>query len=373
MESNKDEALRCVSLAQEAISSGNKDSALRFIRLARRLNRNLDVEKLLDSCENLNSHADDGPAGGKFNHLEGTRVGDGTKGSDNGAGSSTRGYGEEHMELVGRIKRSSDYYEILGLERSCSEEEVKRSYRKLSLKVHPDKNKRSRYDLSGTVEDNGYGNGGQYQYGFRRMTRRRRTAQDLFDEDLDPDEIFKVFFGQEDLFRSSRVYRARAATMAQPSEGSVFNGLSFLLILQLLPFLIIVLLACLPSMEQEYSLVRNHMYHVARTTEKHAVEFFVKTAQFDSSRGGSGVEICPHPTAISCKSSVSHDRPESTCISLESWEPWHLLIMISRNVSACKGSGPSLAPGLPRHATRKLARSEDQHMVQEDGHVSVIL
>ncbi|KAI4378931.1 hypothetical protein MLD38_016348 [Melastoma candidum] len=304
MESNKDEALRCVSLAQEAISSGNKDRALRFIRLAKRLNRNLDIGQLLDSCENLNSHGDYGTAGGKFDSLGETRVQDGTKVSDEGAGGSTRGYGEEHLELIGRIKRVSDYYEILGLERSCSEEEVKRSYRKLSLKVHPDKNKapgseeafkkvsrafkclsdaelRRQYDLSGaTVEDNGYGNGGQYQYGVRRTTRRRRTAQDLFDEDFDPDEIFKAFFGQEDAFRSSRVYRTR---VAPPNEGSVFSGFSLLLILQLLPFLIIVLLAYLPSMEQEYSLVRNHMYHVTRTTEKHAVEFFVKTAQFDSS------------------------------------------------------------------------------------------
>ncbi len=40
-----------------------------------------------------------------------------------------------------RLKMGKDYYKILGIERNATDDEIKKAYRKMALKFHPDKNK----------------------------------------------------------------------------------------------------------------------------------------------------------------------------------------------------------------------------------------
>ncbi|KAK7289928.1 hypothetical protein RIF29_03968 [Crotalaria pallida] len=293
MDGNKDEALRCLRIAEEAIATGNRDRALKFIRIAKRLNHNLPVDSLLNQCHRLDSPSSSATATAR------------AKTPTNEGSNHVRNYTQENVQLIREIKGKSDYYAILGVERRCSVEEIRKAYRKISLKVHPDKNKapgsedafkkvskafkclsddssRRQYDQTGLVDEFEYN---QQNYTNARHRRRRATTtHDFFEDEFDPDEIFRAFFGHSNVFDRNRVYRPRGTTASynnrQESQGG--SGINIMLLIQLLPFLIILLLAYLPFSEPNYSLQKNYSYQIPKTTEEHGVQFFVKSQGFDA-------------------------------------------------------------------------------------------
>lgn len=150
---------------------------------------------------------------------------------------------------------AKDYYKILGVARNATKEEIKKRYRELAHKFHPDKGgdeqkfkevneayqvlsddrKRAQYDQFGRVFDGSGVGGGTYQGGFEWGSQSSWPGGFRFDfgdggggfADFDFSDIFEDFFGGMGPMRTrSRERRGRdiRVDLEIPFEESILGG-----------------------------------------------------------------------------------------------------------------------------------------------------
>ncbi|KAL6088583.1 hypothetical protein STEG23_001817 [Scotinomys teguina] len=211
MEGNRDEAEKCVQIAREALSAGNRDKAQRFLQKAEKLY--LPAARTVPCTALLEIIMKNGSAAGNSTHCR-KPPGSGDQSKPTCAKDSTASSGEggkvytkDQVDGVLSINKCKNYYEVLGVTKDAGDEDLKKAYRKLALKFHPDKNhapgatdafkkignayavlsnpeKRKQYDLTGSEEQScNHQNNGRFNF--------HRGCE----ADITPEDLFNIFFG----------------------------------------------------------------------------------------------------------------------------------------------------------------------------------
>lgn len=205
---NKDEAFKCLAIAKKNLAKGDGERARHFGEKAKTLFPCPEVDTFLRSLDAT------GPNTTRSGSKPSTQPAAASSSTPSSSSAPRNGNTATpaQREMVSRIRAAKgDFYRVLGVERSADDDDIKKAYRKLALKLHPDKcqapgaeeafkevskaftcladsQKRAFYDRTGH-EDSSAAAAAQAQ-------RRGGMGPGMqFQGDISPEDLFNMMFG----------------------------------------------------------------------------------------------------------------------------------------------------------------------------------